>query len=269
MARDPFYPDPPHLTASVYLDRLGDEEGFTQAFGVLEAAGASPSGHFEFVRAPAFPSFEYHSDLARDLEEVAVKAGAPAAAWFRSRPREVRVLKATFDLPGTDLAVLEYDIPGYPDDAGGPCHPVMVATSGDLVSTPPFVKLTREERRRREVSARTMVGVFRELSERLDPLYGAIAAELSLPVPRTLSSVSRMGLEIFVSSRLLAADPALEVDLRRWYSVGALESWKSGLYASGWAPFNSQRRSVEEPEPLVAWLPRRLAAAVRLFRSPN
>jgi hypothetical protein len=73
---------------------------------------------------------------------------------------------------------------------------------------------------------------MRTACDSITPLYGALMVEETLPTPPKLHTLRSK--DVFVPDRLLAADRALEPDLRNHYGDDRISRWRTGIYCAGW-----------------------------------
>jgi hypothetical protein len=270
VSRSSLYPEPPHVSAAFFFDSGTHASAFNGVCKHAIDVGATPTGELEIVRAAAFPYFAMISDLAPELECVRLdlRKGSVLDQWKQWRDTHDpsgHVLRAGFDTPQVGRVVVEFepiperfcmDIP----------HPVAVTIGGELLSMPAHVSLDKRERAQAAKAARFLLAVFRSVCESsLNPLYGSIVAEGNLPTPPELraSKKARVGQELFVSTRLGVADPGLERDLATIFAGAFVERWATGLFFSGWAPFNPEGRTVASPLEVGTHAAHRLGQALR------
>jgi hypothetical protein len=268
MSRASLYPDPPHVSAAFYLDHAIPAEAFLGVGERVIAAGGIPTGSVKFVRAVTFPRFAMLSDLASQVESVQLDLGRKQKAeawrrWLQTQDPTVHVLRAGFEVPRAGPVVVAFE--RIPDEsAADTLHPVAVTMSGSLVSMPDHVTLSVRERRQAMAVVTFLMTVFRSVCESLDPLYGMIGVEASLPTPRELvTGHARVGTELFYSDRLAADDPSLERDLASIFADGYSERWATGRFLSGWAIFNPDGRTVGAPLQVGSNAARRLGEALK------
>lgn len=235
------YPEPPHVSLGFFVDALPDEEALEAVCMSLLAQGGVPSG--PLVVAPRSQgNFESVSDLAAVLETEVIAAGAAGRQHLIERLGAARVLRAGVRLDPLGDGVVTFE----PAEANEQ-HPVVALWAAEELGIPPALQSASERRRARR-RAGAVLGVFREVCEALDPLYAGLGCEMTLPSRSRLGpDRARIGTEIFVSSRALAAARALEGRLRQCFAAGVVEAWASGLFCSGWELFNGQGRSVPSP----------------------
>ena len=239
-----------------YSERGGDAELFTAVCELLLDAGATPTGA-QMTSAERAQAFERVGDLAAELS-LADLVREPAAGkrlrWLLSgEAPEHRVLQVGFTMSPVGVLLVTYE----PAAGLEGRHPAAVISSAERLS-PPGGGAGRGGR----AVARWLGELLRLGCDRLDPLYAAIVIEGSLPPPARLSPDSRLGTELFVANRLLAADPELGADLAALFEQGAVEAWPGGMFFSGWGWFNQAGRTVKEARTMERRAADRLARAV-------
>ena len=271
MSRSRLYPEPPHVSAGFYLDKLGPREGFTRVCEALIATGGTPTGEVELVRSLHFPRFTMISDLASQLEttKLDIRKGQDDKAWkqmVQTHSSGKQLLRAGFETPRAGLAVVAFE--PIPDNADkDSLHPISVTMSGSLISMPAQVSLSKTNRQQAITLGRFLLTVFRSVCESLEPLYGGIVVEASFPSPEEMANdTARMGTELFLSRRLEELDPQLERDMGIIFLTGSSERWKTGTFFSGWSIFNSDVRTVDRPLEVGSMAARRLARALKLVQ---
>lgn len=256
MSPRPPSPEPPQASVAFFSERRTDAELFASICGLLLDRRAVPSGALTAPAERAF-AFERAADLADALTPWDPDRGGAEAGLRRLLAGEdpaVRVMQAWFAVRpvGTLLAAYE------PAASPGGRHPVAVIASAASLSRP-----GGGAGRNARAVADWLQELLRAGCERLDPLYAAIVVEGSLPPPLGLSADRRLGTELFVSDRLLAADQRLRADLADLFEEGAVESWPGGTFFSGWGWFNPAGRSIRKARTVEQRAAERLARAVR------
>lgn len=235
------YPDPPQLSVSVYADQVAGRAAYAAVCGVLEERGASPTGRVD--TAPAGAGFDAVSDLAEVIDHLEV-GGHRFAALVRAGEAapagQAVAVRAGYTVKPVGLAVVTYERRAATD-----AHPVAVLAGSGALGLPDEARSGRE-RREADKIGRWARETLRAVCAAVDPLYGALAVEDTLPTPHTLASRNRLT-NVYVSDRLLATSDRLERRLRECYEGGDAARWEKGIYLSGWAPFNEARRSVADP----------------------
>jgi hypothetical protein len=246
-----FYPAPPHISAAFYFDHLTQATAFAEVCDQVMAVGATPTGAYELIRTAVLPHFAMISDLGSRLESAQISLPKKRAReewnrWINSQELTSHILRAAFKAPQIGIVIVAFE-PTSEVDNVRVVHPIAVTTSGALLSMPEHISQSHRERSKAARVARYLLSVFRSVCESLDPLYGAIAVEASLPTPAELGGGARLGTELYVSNRLGIADPTLVADLSTIFANGFTERWKSGMYFSGWAAFNQVGQTLDKP----------------------
>lgn len=262
------YPEPPHISAGFYFDATDQVTAFNAVCQHLITSMAAPSGYMEVVRSAKFPRFTMISDLADQLELLKFNSGESKTLeqtthWPPIEDTEIHILRAGFKTPQAGLAVVEFGL--IPQGLGMDVpHPIAVTTSCALLSTP--ASNDKHELAQAKKTSRFVMEVFRSVCEELDPLYGSVVVEASLPVPAELTSAknSRIGTELFISFRLAETDPLLEPDLIGIFDGGFFEHWRTGIFFSGWNALNPMGRAVDAPLEVGARAARRLGLALKV-----
>lgn len=247
MGNAALYPDPPHLSVSIYPDRVAEEVAFSAVCRALERRGATPTDRVD--TAPSDAAFTSVSDLAEVIEHRRVDAARFAALVHaedadagaaEGAPGEHRVIRAGYTVKPVGLAVVGYDrsVPGVP-------HPISVLADAGPLGLPDDAWSGRERRAAAKVGTWAR-DLLRAVCAEVDPLYGALAIEDSLPVPAELAAYGDRLTTVYVSARLLRSRPKLEGRLRDCYADGDVVDWEKGVFLSGWAPFNEAGRSVAD-----------------------
>jgi hypothetical protein len=211
------------------------------------------------------------SDLALQVESVHIDVRKNSVLnqwhhWLHAQDPAVHVLRAGFDAPQAGFVAVEFE--SIPEELGVyVSHPIAATISGELLSMPAHVSLNRQRRAQVAKAARFLLTVFRSVCESLNPLYGSISVEASLPTPPELSmpNKARLGTELFVSSRLGVTDPRLEQDLATIFAGGFSERWTTGMFFSGWATLNPEGRTVDAPLEVGTRAARRLGQTLKTF----
>jgi hypothetical protein len=260
---------PPQISASCYFDTMDPEDAFLAVCEQVEAAGATASGVFEVVHAASFPPFAMISDLVPRLEVMQLDVHkSKTETWKRliaAQKPEVQVLRAAFEAPKVGPAIVTFEpIPHNPDLHTR--HPVAVAISGELLSMPAHVSLSRREQQQAALTAQFLLSTFRSACEAHNPLYSAILVEQPLPTPQQLiEGNARLSTELFVSNRLLAVDAELERDLGTLFAAGSSQQWATGVFFSGWAVFSGKVHTIDTPLKVSEQAARYLGRALRKY----
>ena len=231
--------EPPHLTIAVYSDR-DERQTFTQLCSVLPKLECSPTHRVEV--APAALEFEMVSDLSGNRETITVSHERYSQIIASLEPG-LRAVRAGYSHPKYGNVVAEYEIKEGPDP-----HPIGASLSAGDLGFPDFL-WSAEQRSAAYSMAEWTLSILKAAASACQPLYGAIGVEYSLPTPTKLADSSAVfPNNWFVSRALLIQYPSLEEQLRTIYSDGEVTDWEEGVFCSGWAPYNSGRRTLSQPE---------------------
>ena len=229
MSTGGLYPDPPHLTVAVY-SRHPEERSFAAFCDLARQAGCRPTGRVEV--APWDVPFEYRSDLA-DIAAQLTLDPARLTTVLAGQDTARRAVRAGFIHRTHGIAVVEYLPAPAPDR-----HPIGLSVSAGALGIPEHLH-ARTDRSAARTLARWTTTLLREASARCDAEYGGIGVELRLGTPGQLRAGSAtIPSELFVSHRLLTADPALESALRAGFSPATQTTWPHGAFFTGWRPFS-------------------------------
>lgn len=257
--RVPLYPDPPHLSVTVYPDRVPSEEAFAVMCRVVRQAGGVPIRDVRVL--PRTETFDAISDSDRVRDELRVSERR-FDDLEAGRDPVLRAVAAGFTAEPVGLVVV-----GYSRRAPGDRRPVTALAHAKGLDIPDELSLPGQRRtgERTGIWARELL---RAATSALAPLYGMLDIEATMPTPSLLARYRGWLGDLFVSARLLAATPGLEPGLRECFAEGDVETWDTGLYLSGWAPFNSSGRSVPDPSAVRRRAEALLAEAFALPPSP-
>lgn len=238
-----FYPEPPHLIVALYCE-CPEGDTFRLLNDVIIELGGQPANAVEV--APADQEFELLSDLTGHKRILSVDSDL-YGELIAGEDTKTRVLKAGFTNRQCGRLVVE-----YLQRVGPGRHPVAVSTGSGSLGIPDFLWTTAQRQ-----NAYSMGEWSRELLEtvcsRWDVLYGAIGVEFSMPTPWQIKTKRpRLPTEIFVSRQLAGQGGLVEEGLRRAFVDGELLEWNSGLFLSGWAPFNANHVTVTDPSKTAA-----------------
>lgn len=231
------YPDPPHLTIAVYSD--GPEaQTFAAVHDAAQELGCRPLDLVEV--APANQEFELVSDLGSAREILSVSPTEYARLVAGQDPK-ARVLRA-----GAVHRKLGKVVIGYVQRTGPGLHPIAVSMSAEALGVP--ASLWSADQRRAAYSAGDWCRSLLEVaSSRSRAMYGAIGVEFSLPTPWQIRTKdTRLPSEFFISRQLIDRKVATEGLLQRAFSGGETVIWDTGIFLSGWAPFNSKRATMSD-----------------------
>jgi hypothetical protein len=114
--------------------------------------------------------------------------------------------------------------------------------SGDLLTLPDDAVLEPDEVRRRDAISRAIPNALRTLAVALEPIYGAVEIDRSLPDPQELAT-TQIGPDLYLGRKLLAADSSIESDLRELFPGVWVEEWATGLMLIGWRRLRPDGRS--------------------------
>jgi hypothetical protein len=226
------YPEPPHLSVSLYSENQTEEAAFAALCRAVCAAGARPTGNLETF--PRSRGFNWASELTDFASELTV---SQESVWplVDGEDTQLRVAKAGFaaDTAGLVVVSLESREEGDPSQ-----HPVAASMYADQLGIPAQYWGQGDDVRAKAI-ATWAESLLRAACDSIAPLYAAMMVEETLPTPPALADLRSK--DIFVPDRLLAADPALEPDLRSFYGADRLGRWRHGLYCAGWQSFHPDR----------------------------
>jgi hypothetical protein len=249
-------PQPPQASVGFYRECAADADLFAGLCELLLDMRATPTGA-RVAPAGQARAFERISDLAPELSLIDLAGERTADERLRGlvggEAPEQRVLQAGFTARPVGAVLATYESAAEPQGR----HPVAVVASAERLS-PPGGGGGRAGR----AVARWLKESLSRGCDCLDPLYAAIIIEGSLPPPALLSADSRLGTELFVANRLLAAAPGLDADLTALFGPGAAESWPGGLFFSGWGWFNQAGRTIPNARAVERSAADRLARAI-------
>jgi hypothetical protein len=228
------YPEPPHLTISVYPDS-SESECFAAACGVVEGIGCRPSGTVEV--APWEMEFELRSDLAGKSSLLDLQPDR-----FRSiitgSDRSVRPVRAGYTARGGRVVLVEYLASPHND-----LHPIGVTIAAGPLGIPGKL-WGRHERTSASRLVRWTLEVLQELTTRYRVAYGAVGVEYSLATPSELASdAATLPSEVFLSRTIATDFPQIKEAFARDYRDGVVIEWPSGWFFSEWEPFSSKQVS--------------------------
>lgn len=229
MTRSNWYPEPPHLTISLYPEST-ESECFASVCDVVGRAGCVPSGAVEVV--PWDITFELRSELAgrssvMDLSsgqfQHFVSGGDPA--W-----RPVRV---NYRIARRGTVLVEYLAATYSDR-----HPIGVSLAAGELGIP-MESWNRRDRNAASKLARWATEVLKEVAVHCRVAYGAIGVEYSLATPSELADdTAALPTEVFLSKRIATDCPHIWDAFVHHFRDGSITEWPTGWFLSGWAPFN-------------------------------
>jgi hypothetical protein len=249
-------PQPPQASVAFYSERAGDADLFSAVCELLLHAAATPTG-VQVAPAKHAQAFERVGDLAAASSSADLGRAPVAAQRLRrllaGEASKQRVLQVGFTMPPVGALLVTYEPAAHPKGR----HPVAVVASAESLA-PPGGTVGRRGR----AVAHRLGELLRTGCDRLGPLYAAIVVEGSLPPPEGLSADARLGTELFVADRLLAADPGLGADLAALFEQGVVEPWLGGTYFSGWGLFNQAGRTIHAARTVERRAANRLLRAV-------
>lgn len=233
MGSAPLYPDPPHLTVAVF-PASSDEPAFSAVCDSLVACGAQPDGVLETISPDV--DFEAPSDVAEAVAVTTVPSDSFQRIIRGGEPAK-RPVRAGFTRGEGEVLVVELLRRNR-----GERFPVGVSCSAGALGLP--ADLWREADRSAAFEiTQWSKQLLQVVTGRLPCAYGSIEVEAAFPTPSMLRSGSMLGSEVFVARDILARRPELRAALAEDYDdVG--EEWEAGTFFSGWAPFDTQRRTL-------------------------
>lgn len=226
------YPDPPHLAVSLYSDNLTEDAAFAALCRAVLEAGGTPTGSLEVF--PRSHDFRWASELT-DFGQTQTVAEDAFWLFIEGKNPQTRVSKAGFtaDTPGLVVVSLESK-----EDNHQARHPVAASMYADQLGIPVHLWEEGDDIRANKIDV-WAEGLMRLACDDITPLYGALMVEEPLPTPAELDQLRSK--DVFVPDRLLAADHALEPDLRSHYGDDRITRWRSGIYCAGWEGFHPGR----------------------------
>lgn len=225
-------PEPPHISASVYSEGLSERGVFRAIYSIVVDELQAVPRYLDAV--PLERSFESISDLAN--QTVRTERGEEFPSVLRG---EQRVIRAYLSAPKVGAVVLKYES-ARPSDR----HPIGALWSAGALSIPLELLKGSEKRRAFRLGQRSL-GVFKAMCSRVDPLYGHLAIEDTLPSPMALTETGRvLNGEAYLSDRLVNGDDGWLRYLRNVYSESVASKWEYGWFISGWAPFSESGLSL-------------------------
>lgn len=230
--------EPPELSIAVYSER-DEVETFAHLHAAALSADCSVSGPLEVVLRDL--EFELVSDLG-DAKHLVDVDEPQRLQLVTGGDQDVRVLREGFVHKRHGTVLAEYML-----RIGRGRHPLALNLAAAALGVPEWLWTVRERKRAFELADWSR-GALRLVVEACDALYGAVAVERTLPTPESLASRdATLPTELYVSGRLLSRSPGLDKGLRSAYADGDVFDWGTGAFFSGWAPFNSRRVSLKDP----------------------
>lgn len=217
------YPDPPHLSATVWSP-APEQDTFAAACASIEALGGVRTGIVS--TAPVGRAFEY----PYELQAQTGPAGDRYEALISGRGQE-RAVEAGFMAEGERLVVVRFDS-GSPDQP----HPVTASTSADILGIPHELWEGTDAEQALELSS-YLLKLWQELTVRTGALYGSVEVERELPTPAALQQEAELFGVFFVSDALLGVKPLLLEELRGLFPQAELTRWPTGQMFAAWEPF--------------------------------
>jgi hypothetical protein len=253
------YIDPPHINAALYFDHSNSRKMLLEVCQQIQNAKQTDLLSIDFLPDTQFPQFAMLSDLAARLETVY----SDLEQYFT---QAIQIMQVSFHSPNAGTFSVLFDC--IPDNTVGfEVHPISITVSGSLLAMPPNSSLKARERHKAAKNAQFLLEVFCTVCDVLDPLYGAIQVESSLPTPfELIDGQAYIGTELFVSTRLSNADKKLNVRLTELFKDGFQEQWRTGTFFSGWSVFNSAKKTVELPLLVSKQAAYNLGQAIRQYK---
>ncbi|WP_143174105.1 hypothetical protein [Streptoalloteichus hindustanus] len=185
------------------------------------------------------------SDLADSLHVIDV-SGANVSRLFEEKEGEgfravrVQLLEKTLGVVVAELSRAE----------PGEIHPVSVALSADVLGFPEFL-WEREGGYRAFLLGEWARKTLQSICDRLDPLYGHLGVEETLPSPSGFREVcDRVRGEFYLSKRLVGVRKDFLDALTLDYGSGLVSTWHKGFFICSWPPFGGLGLSDEEARSL-------------------
>ncbi|MCP2256724.1 hypothetical protein LX15_000407 [Streptoalloteichus tenebrarius] len=227
MMMENFAPEAPHLSIAVYPSSEEDQ-ALRGVYEVLHKANRMTDTCL--VLAPEGARFEAISDLADSIRVVDLDEDPAASGIFElDGPRVVRVRLLDEE---HGVVVLGYERAGRDES-----HPVSLVLSADALGVPSYL-WTDEEGRRARSLGRWARRTLRLVCDSLDPLYGHLAVEETLPPPSEFrKGVEHVRGEFYVSQRLVGGRSEFVDSLVKDYGASLVSTWGRGYFICGWPPF--------------------------------
>lgn len=226
------YPDPPHLSVSLYSENLSEDAAFAAVCRAVQEAGGTPTGNLEIF--PRAHDFCWASELT-DVSQAQTVAEDAFWLLIEGKDPQTRIAKAGFTADTPGLVVISLKSKGDNDPSR---HPVAASMYADQLGIPAQLRNKCDDARAKALAmwAETLMRIA---CDNIAPLYGAMMVEETLPTPPKLDKLRSK--DVFVPDRLLAADHALEPDLRNHYGDDRISRWRTGIFYAGWQGFHPDR----------------------------
>jgi hypothetical protein len=219
------YPDPPHLSVSVWSP-APEAATFAGVCRAVADRGGSPTG--VLLTAPAGTRFEWLHELQREPEDVSSRFDELIGG---ADPR-VEVFRAGY-LRSGDLIVVER-APGPRDER----HPLQATMYGDVLATPMDL-WSDEDRAAAAAFSAWLLSLSSDVVAETDALYGAVQSEAELPTPSQLLAASPVYGDLFVSAALIDDDASLLGDLRMIDPRSEERRWPGGVLLADYGPLRT------------------------------
>jgi hypothetical protein len=192
--------------------------------------------------APRGQRFELLSDLG-DFRKLQSPGLARIGDLIAGRDENIRVVRAAYSHRDLGKVLVEYQW-----KRGADRHPVCVSTAADSLGLPHHI-WTDDDREAAYSIGTWARDTFEQLITECKAEYGMISVENSLPTPSMLKTLRLpLSTEIFVAGTILHRQAFLESGLRDLFATGDIKHVGDGIVFSGWAPFNSQRTTLDDPD---------------------
>lgn len=222
--------DAPHYSAGVYTLAPPDTATMAQVCRLLQDGFEARALAARVAVSDTFPRFAgFAHGVGVPVETTRVNDLTEAV------PSGRQLLAGSFDVPDVGRVLAEF-FPIDPVEVAHTHQPIGVTINGTWLDL--WGSLERKEQIRADRQAAFLLKALRGLTERFDPVFGAIVAEEPIPTPSDLKAGGMRSGDVYLSDRLIAADSKLASLLATAYATGYTEQWRFGRYFSSWGAFN-------------------------------
>jgi len=223
------YPSPPHLSIGVFCGDSGDAASMARVCAALLRAGGGFTG--DVMAAPKGVPFFMTNDIGGDALRMRVEGLFDGERMVEQR--DIDILKAGFRMKAIGLIVAGFD---YGEHGR---HPVSLTMGAADLGLPADVRRKHERRKAKKISAFAL-RLMRSICEDVDPLYGSIGIEASLPDPSRVASGDFTVDDVYISKRLLRSASADPQVVRSKSLADHLTEWNTGFYLSAFSEFGRE-----------------------------